>query len=100
MKVYNVMALDKIDYDFSVELMQKGCYLRKEDAIRCKEDVARVIKSKFKKEIQKYSDPEEYAEGAGLTYIEEDEDYFEVSFGFEEHHECHQVWIDELDVLE
>lgn len=99
MKVYNVMSMSKYDYDFSVNLHQNGCYANKQDAINQKEKEVAFYKNIFSEEIEKYGDKELYPESDGAAlYIEDDEIYFEMSYGSDEHHAIHQVWIDELEV--
>lgn len=99
MKVYNVMSMSKYDYDFSVNLHQNGCYANKQDAINQKEKVVAFYKNIFSEEIEKYGDKELYPERDGAAlYIEDEEIYFAMSYGSDEHHAIHQVWIDELEV--
>ena len=99
MKVYNVMSMSKYDYDFSVNLHQLGCYANKKDAISKKEEIATNFTNIFSEEIEMYGDKELYPEGDGAAlYIEDDEIYFEMSYGNDEHQAVHQVWIDELEV--
>ena len=97
MKVYNVMSMSKFDYDFSTLTCQKGCYFKKEDAIKRKEEVIKNLKNDYAEEIEMYGDKELYPEGDGV-YIEDDEIYFEMSYGNDENQVVHQVWIDELEV--
>lgn len=99
MKIYNVMSMSKFDYDFSTLTYQEGCYFKREDAIKRKEDVIESLKKDWAKEIEKYGDKELYPEGDGAAlYIEDDEVYFEISYGKNEDQAVHQVWIDELEV--
>jgi hypothetical protein len=99
MKVYNVMSMSQYDYDFNVNLHQNGCYSNKQDAIKQKEKEVAFYKNIFSEEIEKYGDKELYPEGdVAALYIEDDEIYFEMSYGSDEYHTIHQVWIDELEV--
>ena len=62
-------------------------------------DVIESLKKDWEKEIEKYGDKELYPEGDGAAlYIEDDEIYFEMSYGNDENQAVHQVWIDELEV--
>ena len=99
MKIYNVMSMSKFDYYFSVLTYQEGCYFKREDAIKRKEDVIESLKKDWAKEIEKYGDKELYPEGDGAAlYIKDDEVYFEILYGKNEDQAVHQVWIDELEV--
>jgi hypothetical protein len=99
MKVYNVMSMIRIDYDFSALTYQEGCYFKKEDAIKRKEEVIKKFKNDYAEEIEMYGNKEMYPEiGEGALYIEDEDVYFEMSFGREEDQVIHQVWIDELEV--
>ena len=99
MKVYNVMCMTRCDYDFSVLTHQEGCYYNKEDAIKRKDIVITEIKNACVEEIKEYSNKNKYQDvGVGALYVENDEMYFEMQYGFEDDHAVHQVWIDELEV--
>lgn len=99
MKVYNVSSMTRVDYDFSVLTYNKGCYFKMEDAIKRKEEVVKEFKKLFAEEIEHYGNENEYKDVSdGALYIEEDDVYFQMEYGFEEDHVVHQVWIDELEV--
>lgn len=99
MKVYNVMSMSKFYYDFSTLIYKEGCYFKKADAIKRKEKVIENLKNDWAEEIETYGDKELYPEGDGAAlYIEDDEIYFEMSYGNDENQAVHQVWIDELEV--
>lgn len=99
MKVYNVMSMTRCDYDFSILTHQGGCYHNKRDAIKRKEVVVEEIKNACEEDIKEYSNANKYPDIAdGALYVENDEIYFEMEYGFEENHVVHQVWIDELEV--
>ena len=104
MKIYVVSSMDKIDYDFSVEMHKHGCFRpsSRDKAIAKAKEVFESLKYLYEEEIEQYSDKEEYPdEDSGAVYIEEDDEYgyYEISFGTEEHHECHCVYVDEYEVL-
>lgn len=99
MKVYTVQYQHKSDYDFSVELTNHGCFKDKEDAIDALRKVAEEVKEKYADDMETYSDEEEYPdEDSGALYIEEDDNIFYMSFGYQEWHESHTVWFDEWEV--
>ena len=99
MKVYTVQYQEKCDYDFSVLVTNHGCFKNKEDAIETLRRVVTNIKEDHKKDIEEYSDKDTYLnEDEGALYIEEDDDFFHMRFGYQEHHEGHTVWIDEWEV--
>lgn len=99
MKVYTVQYQDKCDYDFSVEMTNHGCFRNKEDAIDALKKVVATIKKDNADDMERYSDEEEYPdEDNGALYIEEEDDFFNMSFGYQEYHESHTVWIDEWEV--
>ena len=99
MKVYTVQYQEKCDYDFSVCITNHGCFKEKEDATEILKKVAARIKERYAEEIERYSDEEEYPdEDDGALYIEEDDNIFYMTFGYQEDHEVHTVWIDEWEV--
>ena len=55
MKVYNVMSMSQFDYDFSTLTCQKGCYFKKEDAIKRKKEVIEELKNDCAEEIERYA---------------------------------------------
>ena len=98
-KVYTVQYQEKCDYDFSVMMTNHGCFKNKEDAIEAFRKVAANVKADHATDIEEYSDEEQYPnEDDGALYIEEEDDFFYMSFGYQEHHEAHTVWIDEWEV--
>lgn len=105
MKIYTVLRQNKIDYDFSVELLKVGCFLGKAKAIALAKKEYESMQAEYEDQMLKYSDkdiydPDEYESGA--TYTEEDDEhgYYCISFGIDEHYESHCVWVDEWDVEE
>jgi hypothetical protein len=99
MKVYTVQYQEKIDYDFSVIITNHGCFKNKEDAICELRNVVEKVKEEHKKDIEEYSNTDIYPnEDKGALYLEEDDDFFYISFGYEEYHQSHTVWIDEWEV--
>ena len=98
-KVYTVHYQRKYDYDFSVEQINHGCFKNKEDAIAALSKVVEKVKRDCADDMETYSDEEEYPdEDEGALYIEEENDFFYMAFGYQEHHESHTVWIDEWEV--
>ena len=105
MKVYTVQRQDKIDYDFSVELLNLGCFASKEKAAERAMVEYESMQGEYEDQMLKYSDkdiydPDEY--GSGALYVEEDiaDGYYVITYGADEHHECHSVWVDEWDIEE
>lgn len=98
-KVYTVQYQVKYDYDFSVETTNHGCFKSKEDAIDVLSKVVAKVKANHEDDMEEYSDKEIYPdEDDGALYIEEENDVFYMTFGYQEHHEVHTVWIDEWEV--
>ena len=103
MKVYTVQRMDKLDYDFSVEITNHGCYI---DENKAKDKAQRLYKmmcAEYEDEMKQYSDtdiydPEEYDSGA--LDVEEDDMYYRISFGCDEHYQCHSIGVDEWVVQE
>ena len=98
-KVYTVQCQDKYDYDFSVETTNHGCFKSKEDAMEALRKVVANVKTDCKEDMEEYSDADEYPdEDEGALYINEEDDFFFMAFGYQENHETHTVWIDEWEV--
>ena len=103
MKVYTVQRMDKIDYDFSVEVTNHGCYADKEDALHKANRAYKQLCAEYEEEMKRYADESVYRDiDEGLLDIEEDEEngYYRISFGFEEDYECHSIGVDEWTVQE
>lgn len=104
MKMYVVSSMSKYYYDFSVETRKHGCFRpeSRDKAIAKAREFFEHLKNVCKEDIDEYSNEEEYPdEDSGALYIEEDDEYgyYQISFGTEEHHECHCVYVDEYEVL-
>lgn len=98
MKVYTVQYQIKYEYDFSIEHTRHGCFKNKEDAIIALKDV--VAKAKEKECIDEMDITDEYDNyDSGDLYVDEEDDFFFMSFGYLEHHEAHTIWIDEWEVM-
>lgn len=104
MKVYTVLGMHKIDYDFSVEIFKLGCFTDKTKAFKKAKQAFENAKSvDFAYEIQQYSNKEKYRNvDEGALEIEEDDElgYYRLSFGFEEDYEVYNVAVDEWEVKE
>lgn len=105
MKVYTVHRQDKFDYDFSVELVNLGCYTDKAKAVARAKKEYECMQGEYEDKMLKYSDkdiydPDEY--GSGALYVETDDEYgfYLISFGTDEHYESHIAWVDEWEVEE
>ena len=103
MTIYVVSSMSKYDYDFSVETQKHGCFrpASRDKAIAKAREVFKYLKNTCKEEIEEYSNEEEYPdEDSGALYIEEDDEagYYQISFGTEENHECHCVYVDEYEL--
>ena len=101
MKIYTVERVDKYDYDFSVESRKGGCYADKEKALQKAKQVYESMCGEYEDEMKEYSDKDEYEdEDDGALYVEEDSEngYYEISFGYEEDHECHSVAVEEWEL--
>ena len=97
MKVYTVHYQVKYEYDFSVEQTNHGCFQNKEDAIEAlKKIVAKAKENECVDEMERCDDIDNY--NSGDLYLEEENDFFYMSFGCLEDHEAHTVWIDEWEV--
>lgn len=97
MKVYTVLYQIKYEYDFSIELTRHGCFKNKEDAIASlKKVVAKAKEDEHVSDMDITDDDDNY--DSGDLYLEEEKDFFYMSFGCLEHHEAHTVWIDEWEV--
>lgn len=98
MKVYTVHYQIKYEYDFSVEQTNHGCFKNKEDAIAALQKI--VAKAKEKECVDEMEVTENFDNyDSGDLYVEEENDFFYMSFGYREHHEAHTVWIDEWEVM-
>ena len=104
MKVYTVQRENKIDYDFSVELLNIGCYTDKSNAIASAKREYDNMREEFESEIEEYSDTELYdpnEHGSGALFVEEDSEhgFYVIAFGYQEKYESHAVWVDEWEVM-
>lgn len=103
MKIYTVQRQDKFDYDFSALLVNLGCYSDKTKAIaRAKREYERM-QGEYEDEMLKYSDkdiydPEEYDSGALYVETNDEDGYYIITYGADEHYESHGVWVDEWDL--
>jgi len=100
-KIYTVITLSKIDYDFSVQVIQHGAFEDFNNAVKRFKSVVEEFKKEYVEEFERYSDEERYPdeEYGAWTVIEDLENgYWRVSFGFEEHYECHQICIGEYKI--
>lgn len=103
MKIYTVQRKDKFYYDFSVELKKCGCFASIEDAKQQARLVYEKMCGEYEDEMLEYSDKDEYEdEDDGALYVEEDFEngYYEISFGYEEDHEVHNVTVNEWELQE
>lgn len=103
MKIYTVQRQDKFDYDFSVELQNCGCYADRDKAIARAKQIYENMQGEYEDEIIEYDDEDDYpSEEDGRVELYEDDNgiYYEISFGFEEHHEVHSVAVDEWELQE
>ena len=102
MKVYTVQGMHKVDYDFSVEIFNLGCFTDKAKAIeKAKEDFEASKHNDFAEAIERYSDEKKYRDvDEGLLEIEEDDEngYYRLSFGYEEDYEVYSVAVDEWEL--
>ena len=84
MKIYTVQGVHKIDYDFSVEIFNLGCFTDKAKAIaKAKYDFEKSQQLDFAEAIKRYSNKEEYRDvDEGALEIEEDDvnGYYRISF--------------------
>ena len=105
MKIYTVQRQDKFDYDFSVSLVNLGCYSDKAKAIaRAKKEYG-CMQGEYEDEMLKYSDkdiydPNEYDSGALYVETDDEDGYYIITFGADEHYESHGVWVDEWELEE
>jgi hypothetical protein len=85
MKVYTVLRMDKDYYDFSTAFIKLGCFMDKDEAIKCS-------KENFKDLLEEYDEE---------AYIEKDDEYgwYFMSFGEEENAEEHCVFVDDWEVI-
>ena len=101
MKIYTVTTMSKRDYDFSVETIKHGAFFEKENALARLLKEVKKFKSAHKSEKKEYTNKDYYEDeenGAWTEYENFVDGYWCVEFGFEEHHECHQICIDEFDL--
>ena len=97
MELYAVVKQSKYDYDFSVLTTKHGIFVNKTEAI-CKAKAAfEKLKEECAEEIGKYTYHKDNAlnESEELKFeIDEENGYFEMSFGYEEDHENHCVAVE------
>lgn len=103
MIVYTVQRMDKFDYDFSVEITNKGCFTDKEKALHKAKRVYKNMCAEYADEMEKYSDEYTYPdEDEGALRVEEDPEgvYYQISYGLHEDYTVHSVWVDEWNTEE
>ena len=103
MKFYTVTTQSKFDYTFSVETEKHGAFMNFDAALNKLKEVVEKFKKEYKEEFKEYSNSEYYEDenDGALTVCEDYETgYWFCGFGFEEHHEEHQICIDEWEVEE
>lgn len=101
MKIHLVMGVSKIDYDFSVDVSHYGAFHDKQKAIEKAKEEFEKLKLKYAEEIEQYSDEEEYPDiSEGALIIEEDPEYYYMSFGFEEDYEMHSISVNEVEIAD
>lgn len=101
MKIYTVTTQSQYDYDFSVATMQHGAFFYKDNALRQLTQQIKKFKEAHKDDKKEYSNKDIYPEecdGAWTEYSDFANGYWCVGFGFEQHHECHQICIDEFEL--
>lgn len=83
MELYAVVKQSKYDYDFSVETVKHGIFVNKMEAICRAKTVFESLKEPGDDELE------------NLEFeIDEDNGYFEMSFGYEEDFESHCVTVE------
>lgn len=99
MNIYTVQRQDKFDYDFSVTLLNLGYYTDKAKAIERAKKEYESMQGEYEDEMLKYSDkdmydPDEY--GSGSLYVEADDEdgFYYIGFGADEHFESHCTWVE------
>lgn len=103
MKIYTVSTLSKIDYDFSVETLKHGAFKSLDAALVRLKEVVEAFKVKHQDDFEEYSDRENYEDedsGALMIYENFNEGWWVCHYGFEEHYEKHQIYIEEWEVEE
>ena len=100
MKIYTVQRMDKYDYDFSVLLQNRGCFINKEDAKRKAKLVYKDMCDEYAEDILKYKYEKVMYNNSTLLEIEEDHEngYYRISFGDSDDYECHSVAVDEHEL--
>ena len=101
MKIYVVTTQSQYDYDFSVATLKHGAFFYHENALRQLLQQIKKFKTAHKDDKKEYTNKELYREegdGAWTEFSDLEHGYWCVSFGFEEHHECHQICIDEFEL--
>lgn len=99
MKAYLVSSLSKIDYDFSVYEGYHGVFFDEKKAIEKAKEEFEKLKVENADDIKRYSNEEEYRDiSEGALIIEEDPEYYYMSYGFEEHYEMHSVSVNEVEI--
>ena len=100
MNVYTVKGFHRIDYDFSTEFFNLGCFVNRNNALkRAKEEFEKAKTEDFAEDIARYSNEEECDEDE-LVHFEENEEqgYYRLSFGMEENYESYRVSVDEWTI--
>ena len=101
-QVYAVTTLSQDDYDFSVTMLKHGAFEKRENALARLKEVVAKFKENYQNEFEKYSNEDDYPnEESGALVIEDDIEqlgYWRCSFGFEEHHQTHQITIEEWEM--
>lgn len=76
---------------------------RQEKALQRAKKIYESMCGEYEDEMVRYSDKDYYEdESDGALYVEEDAEngYYEISFGYEEHHEYHSVAVEEWELKE
>ena len=103
MQVYTVHRQNKYDYDFSVELLNLGCYADKEKAMEEAKREYERMQGEYEDDMLHYSDtaaydPDEYDSGALYVESDDEDGFYFISFGAKDKYESHIVWVDEYEV--
>jgi hypothetical protein len=97
MELYAVVKQSKYDYDFSVDTTKHGIFVNKVEAINKAKVVFEKLKEECAENIEKYTYNEDNIldESEEIEFeIDEENGYFEMSFGYEEDHESHCVTVE------
>lgn len=101
MELYAVVKQSKYDYDFSVSTTKHGIFVNKIEAICKAKAVFEKLKEECVEEIGRYTYHKDNAldESEELKFeIDEENGYFEMSFGYEEDCENHCVTVETFEL--